>query len=57
MNGPILVYYLLLLAGAVCFILGFLRRWESTPPGVSIGWLGMFFWILSVMIFGGAIPK
>lgn len=57
MTGPILVYYLLLLAALVCFILAFLRRWESTPPAISIGWLGMFFWILTVMIFGGAAPK
>ena len=56
MNGPTLVHYLLLIVALVCFFLAFLRRWEVNPPGVSVGWLGLAFWMLDLLIFS-SVPK
>jgi hypothetical protein len=60
MTGPVLVHYLLLIVALVCFFLAFLRKWEApAPPSVSVGvgWLGMCFWMLDILIFSGVAPK
>jgi hypothetical protein len=50
MNGPTLVHYLFLLVALVCFFLAFVR-WKEPPAIISIGWLGLFFWMLDVLVF------
>jgi hypothetical protein len=58
MTGPLLVHYLLLLAALVCFFLAFIRKWEApNPPGLAVGWLGLCFWMLDMLIFAGTAPK
>ena len=53
--GGTFVHYLLLVVALICCFLGFLRRFEANPPAVSMGWLGLCFFILDVLIFG--VPK
>jgi hypothetical protein len=53
MNGPALVHYLLLLVALACFFAAFLRYREAGP--VSIGWLGLCFWILDTLLFAAGV--
>jgi uncharacterized membrane protein len=53
MTGPSLVHYLLLIVALICFFAGFVRYREGGP--VTIGWLGLCFWILDTLLFSTGV--
>jgi len=55
--GPTIVHYALLFFALLCFFLAFVRFREPPAGQVSIGWLGLFLWMLDILIFSGTVPK
>jgi hypothetical protein len=41
------------IAALVCFVFAFTGWFEGPPPKPRWGWLGLFLWLLSLMITGG----
>jgi hypothetical protein len=48
-----MVHYLLLIVALICCFLGFVKYRDGSP--VSIGWLGLAFWILDTILFGAGV--